>query len=221
MPTITIVPAAAQQQVPLLDGTFGADRDDDVVRPASPGQARDDLDHVVVGRIDDMGRAERQRRPALRRRRVDRDHRRRPGEDGALDGVEPHAPRPDHDDAAARLGPGRVDDRTEPGDDPAREQGGAVEREVARHDDHLGGVDDDLFREGSRAKPLLDRRPVECAQRPVLVEGERPVAENRLVPAARVTRSTRSDQRHHHAVTDREPSTPGPTPETVPAASCP
>ena len=222
MPTITIVPAAAQEQRALLDGTRRADRDDDVVGAAPTGEREYRGDGVLGCRVDGVRRAEGTRRLELR---VRRDRSRRPSPPrrwtAPCTAFSPTPPVPITTTLAPGLDRGGVDDGAEARDHAAGEQRGAVERELARDPDRLRRVDDDLLGERPGAEPLGDRAAVGVGQRPAPVERKRRIAERRLTVRARRACTAGADERHDDVVALREPSTPAPTSTTTPAASCP
>ena len=93
---------------------------------------------------------------------------------------------------------------------PQASKAALVERDLRRDGDHLGGVDDDVLGEGSRAEALHDRGAVARGQRPALVEREGCLAEGVLAAGAGGAGSARPDQRHDDVVADREPLDTGP-----------
>ena len=97
---------------------------------AAAGELEHGADGIAGRRVDDVGRAERQREVALRRDAVDRDDATRADDRGGLDRVEPDAAAADHRDDLAGADLRGVHHRADTGRDAATDERGLVERHV-------------------------------------------------------------------------------------------
>ena len=121
--------ALAEHVERLLRGGREADRLERVV-DAAAGELEHGADRIDRRRVDDVGRAERQREVALRRDAVDGDDAARADDRGGLDRVQPDAAAADHRDGLAGPDLRGVHHRADAGGHAAADERGLVERHV-------------------------------------------------------------------------------------------
>ena len=97
---------------------------------AIAGEATDFADRVVRARVHRLRRAEFRREGELLVREIDGDDLARAGEPRAENDAQAHAPQAYHRDRLARFELGGVDDRADPGQHRAAEQGREFQRQV-------------------------------------------------------------------------------------------
>ncbi|HEX6014447.1 MAG TPA: hypothetical protein VFY87_22150, partial [Geminicoccaceae bacterium] len=203
MPTTTTAPPR-QKAERLLDRRFDADGDEHVLGPAPAGERPNGGGHVLAGRVQRVGGTEAAGDSEFAVREVEGDDRPRAAQRRTLHAIQPDPAGADHDYVGTGRHPRCVEDRARPGDDPAGQERGAVERHVLRDRHDLRGVDRDLLGERTRAHRLVDGAPVGGPDRVFLVEPEPALAQDLPALGALTAGAARADQRHDDVVAGRD-----------------
>src|SRR5919106_866503 len=177
------------------------DRLERIVDAGSAGDLPDPLHRIALRRVDRVRGAERPRHGQLVVPQIDCDDRGGAGEHRTLDAVETDAAAAEYGDRGARLHPGGVDHRADPGEDATADQGGLLQGNRLIDSDHDVLGDHRLGAE--RTKPQeLPHRAIAAANARERALVRQLVAQVRITLLAHLAEAAVALPRQHHVVAD-------------------